>query len=87
MIEQVVAELLSGGYSQNTPVAVVEKVSWPEERIIRGTLGTIAAQVKETGITKTAIIAVGEVLAGSPPTALSKLYDQHFGHGFRDAAQ
>lgn len=92
MIDQVVAELLSGGYPQDTPVAVVEKVSWPEERIIRGTLATIAAQVKEAGITKTAIIAVGEVLAssangGSPPPALSKLYDRHFGHGFRDAAQ
>ncbi len=87
MIEQVVAELRSGGYPQDTPVAVVEKVSWPEERIIRGTLGTIAGQVKEAGITKTAIIAVGEVLASSPPPALSKLYDQHFGHGFRDAAQ
>ncbi|MFA6498730.1 MAG: precorrin-4 C(11)-methyltransferase [Desulfurivibrionaceae bacterium] len=92
MIEQVVAELLSGGYPQETPVAVVEKVSWPEERIIRGTLATIAAQVKEAGVTKTAIIAVGEVLAssangGCPPPALSKLYDRHFGHGFRDAAQ
>ncbi|MBU4229769.1 MAG: precorrin-4 C(11)-methyltransferase [Proteobacteria bacterium] len=91
MIEQVVAELLSGGYPQDTPVAVVEKVSWPEERIIRGTLATIAAQVKEAGITKTAIIAVGEVLAssasgGCPPPSLSKLYDRHFAHGFRDAA-
>lgn len=87
MIEQVVAELLSGGYPQETPVAVVEKVSWPEERIIRGTLATIGAQVKEAGITKTAIIAVGEVLASSPPPVLSKLYDRHFAHGFRDAAQ
>jgi len=87
MIEQVVADLLSGGYSQDTPVAVVEKVSWPEERIIRGTLASIAAKVKEAGITKTAIIAVGKVLASCPPPALSKLYDRHFGHGFRDAAQ
>lgn len=87
MIDQIVAELLSGGYPQDTPAAVVEKVSWPEERIIRGTLATIAAQVKEAGITKTAIIAVGEVLASCPPPALSKLYDRHFAHGFRDAAQ
>lgn len=87
MIDQVVAELLSGGYPQDTPVAVVEKVSWPEERIIRGTLDTIASQVKEAGVTKTAIIAVGKVLANSPPPALSKLYDQHFGHGFREAVK
>ncbi|OGQ99392.1 MAG: precorrin-4 C(11)-methyltransferase [Deltaproteobacteria bacterium RIFOXYD12_FULL_55_16] len=85
MIAEVVAELVSGGYPQDTPVAVVEKVSWPEERIIRGTLATIAAQVKEAGISKTAIIAVGKVLASSPPPALSKLYDRHFGHGFRAA--
>jgi precorrin-4/cobalt-precorrin-4 C11-methyltransferase len=87
MIDQVVAELLSGGYPRETPAAVVEKVSWPEERIIRGTLATIGAQVKEAGIVKTAIIAVGEVLANRPPPALSKLYDRHFAHGFRDAAQ
>ncbi|MBU3935917.1 MAG: cobalt-precorrin-4 C(11)-methyltransferase, partial [Proteobacteria bacterium] len=87
MIDQVVVELLSGGYPQDTPVAVVEKVSWPEERIIRGTLDTIASQVKEAGVTKTAIIAVGKVLANSPPPALSKLYDQHFGHGFREAVK
>jgi precorrin-4/cobalt-precorrin-4 C11-methyltransferase len=87
MIDQVVAELVSGGYPQDTPAAVVEKVSWPEERILRGTLATIAIQVKEAGITKTAIIAVGEVLASSPPPALSKLYDRHFGHGFREGIE
>ncbi|HIJ79335.1 MAG TPA: precorrin-4 C(11)-methyltransferase [Deltaproteobacteria bacterium] len=83
MIEQVVADLLAGGYTAATQVAVVEKVSWPEQRIIRGTLATIAGQVKEAGITKTAIIAVGEVLAKAPPPALSKLYDKGFSHGFR----
>jgi len=87
MIAEVVAELLGGGYPAETPAAVVEKVSWPEERILRGTLATIADQVREAGITKTAIIAVGEVLADCSPPALSKLYDRHFGHGFRDAAQ
>ncbi|MFA7383896.1 MAG: precorrin-4 C(11)-methyltransferase [Desulfurivibrionaceae bacterium] len=87
MIAEVVAELLSGGYQAETPAAVVEKVSWPEERILRGTLATIADQVREAGITKTAIIAVGEVLASCPPPVLSKLYDRHFAHGFRDAAQ
>ncbi len=84
MIDKVVDDLVSGGYSSDTPVAVVEKVSWPEERIIRGTISTIANQVKEAGITKTAIIAVGKVLAQAPPPALSKLYDKHFSHGFRE---
>lgn len=83
MIDKVVEDLLAGGYTDETPVAVVEKVSWPEERIIRGTLATIAKQVDEAGITKTAIIAVGEVLAKSAPPALSKLYDKAFTHGYR----
>lgn len=83
MIEKVVEELLEGGYASSTPVAVVEKVSWPEERQLRGTLETIAQQVQEAEITKTAIIAVGEVLSLAPPPALSKLYDGTFSHGYR----
>ena len=86
MIEQVVEELIEGGYSEKTPVAIVEKVSWPEERQLRGSLGTIAEQVREAGITKTAIIAVGEVLADAPPPALSKLYDKKFSHGYRKSS-
>jgi precorrin-4/cobalt-precorrin-4 C11-methyltransferase len=86
MIEQVVKELIEGGYTDKTPVAIVEKVSWPEERQLHGTLGTIAQQVKEAGITKTAIIAVGEVLADEPPPALSKLYDKEFSHGYRKSS-
>lgn len=83
MIEGVVSDLLKGGYPEDTPVAIVEKVSWPDERQLRGTLATIAAQVKEADITKTAIIAVGQVLADAPPPALSKLYDEAFTHGYR----
>jgi len=86
MIEQVVKELIEGGYTDKTAVAIVEKVSWPEERQLRGTLGTIARQVKEAGITKTAIIAVGDVLAEGPPPALSKLYDKQFSHEYRKAS-
>ena len=83
MIDKVVSDLRAGGYGEDTPVAVVEKVSWPEERKIRGTLADIADKVKEANITKTAIIAVGRVLADAPPPALSKLYDKEFTHGYR----
>jgi precorrin-4/cobalt-precorrin-4 C11-methyltransferase len=83
MIDEVVADLLAGGYPPDTPVAIVEKVSWPDEKQLRGTLATIGRQVKEAKITKTAIIAVGQVLADSPPPALSKLYDSTFTHGYR----
>jgi precorrin-4/cobalt-precorrin-4 C11-methyltransferase len=83
MIDEVVQDLLAGGYRKSTPVAVVEKVSWPEERHIRGTLADIAAKVKEAGIRKTAIIAVGDVLSRAPPPSLSKLYDKTFSHEYR----
>ena len=84
MIDDVVAELREGGYPASTPVAVVEKVSWPEERQLRGTLADIAEKVKDANITRTAVIAVGQVLAVAPPPVLSKLYDKHFSHGYRD---
>jgi precorrin-4/cobalt-precorrin-4 C11-methyltransferase len=83
MIVDVVKELKMGGYTDETPIAIVEKASWPEERHIRGTLATIAQQVTDANITKTAMIAVGEVLADTPPPALSKLYDSTFTHEYR----
>ncbi len=87
MIDQVAADLVAGGYPAETPVAVVEKVSWPEQRIIRATLGDIAGRVREAGIKKTAIIAVGEALREAPAGALSKLYDQSFSHGCRQGKE
>lgn len=83
MIDDVVTELLEGGYPIDTPVAVVEKVSWPEENQLRGTLADISDKVKAANIRKTAIIAVGEVLKGGTPPALSKLYDAEFTHEYR----
>lgn len=83
MIKDVVEELLAGSYTGETLVAVVEKASWPEERIIRGTLATIAQQVADAKITKTALIAVGDALAQTAPKALSKLYDKSFSHEYR----
>jgi len=85
MIEQVVKELHDGGYSLDTPTAVVEKASWPDERIIRGTLGDIENLVRESGIKKTAIIAVGRVFGSDELTSYSKLYDEKFSHGCREA--
>jgi len=86
MIEEVVAELQRGGYPADTPAAIVEKASWPEEVRLRGTLATIAHQAKEAGIAKTAIIAVGRVFAADGPPALSKLYDGAFSHGYRQGS-
>ncbi|MEQ8236524.1 MAG: precorrin-4 C(11)-methyltransferase [Syntrophomonadaceae bacterium] len=81
LIESVVKELLEGGYSLDTPAAVVEKASWPEERVVQGDLGTIAALTREAGINKTALILVGSFLSS---TGRSKLYDREFSHGYRN---
>lgn len=85
MIDEIVKELLKGGYAENTSVVVVERASWPEERIIRGTIADIAGKVKEAGIRRTALIYVGEALRASleEPSAASKLYDRDFKHGYR----
>lgn len=62
-IDAVVPELLAGGYSAETPCAVVAFASWPQEQVLRGTLADIAASMHDHGITRTAVIIVGDVLA------------------------
>ena len=81
MIDKVVDELLEG-YSEDTPVAVVKKATWPDQEIIRGSLKDIASKVKKANITKTAMIVVGDVLEPGDFTP-SKLYDANFKHEYR----
>jgi precorrin-4/cobalt-precorrin-4 C11-methyltransferase len=83
-IEDLVTELCYG-YPVTTPVAVVYKATWPEQQVIRGTLETIASQVQEAGIRKTAIVVVGSIL-DSEMKAVSKLYDKAFEHGYRESS-
>jgi len=83
IIDSVVKEL-GCGYPPETPVAVVEKVSWPEERILYGKLQELESMVKAAGITKTALIFVGEFLTRE---GLSKLYDKGFSHEYRQAGE
>jgi precorrin-4/cobalt-precorrin-4 C11-methyltransferase len=78
-----VAKTLSGHYGADCPAAVVYRASWPEERIIRGTLADIAAKTESEGIGSTALIVVGRALSRDVPA--SKLYDPAFSHGFRKA--
>lgn len=80
--EQVQQELLSGGYASDTPAAVVYKASWPEERVVRCTVGTLVRTLEESGIRSTALITVGEFLSGVRER--SKLYDPGFAHGWRE---
>lgn len=83
LIRKVVREL-SDVYPQDWPVAVVEKASHPEQRILRGTLATIADQMHDAGIRSTAMIIVSKVL-GEQDFVDSKLYDPTFSHACRKA--
>lgn len=82
-----VQQQLTLHYPPETPVAVVYRASWPEERILRGTLQDIWPRVREAGISKQALILVGPALA--PPLAVpaSKLYDPAFSHSYRKGKQ
>ena len=80
-IDKTVAELMPA-YGKDCPVAVVFRASWPDEQIIRATLGTIAAEVKKAGIERTALIIVGEVLA-TPDFRDSALYDGAYRRRFQ----
>jgi precorrin-4/cobalt-precorrin-4 C11-methyltransferase len=72
---------LTTAYPVTTPVAVVYKASWPDQKIVIGTLETIAEQVAAAGIRKTALVLVGEFLGDT--YSLSKLYDKTFTHEYR----
>lgn len=81
MPEQVQEELLKGAYTKKTPCAVVYKATWEEEKVIRGTLGELCKLMRKNGITRTALIVVGDVLGED--YELSRLYDKHFTTQYR----
>ena len=81
VIDKTVAELLPA-YGADCPVAVVFRASWPDQQIIRATLGTIVAEVQKTSIDRTALILVGEVL-GASDFRDSALYDSAYQRRFR----
>mgnify|MGYP001197277271 CR=1 FL=1 len=90
MIGEVVEELLAGGvFTPQTPAIVVSRASWPDERAVHATLESIAAQVAVSGITRQAVIMVGEVLdiRGRSKVQKSKLYDPTFSHGYRQGRE
>ncbi|MCS6827712.1 MAG: precorrin-4 C(11)-methyltransferase [Caldilinea sp.] len=91
-IRQVVEELLAGGaYGPATPVAVVHRVTWPDESYVLGTLADIADKVRAAGYTRQALIlvspALDPALKRTGQGAASHLYDKHYTHRFRKAAK
>ena len=78
------ALLAGGAYTPATPAAVVYKASWPEQKVVRCTVGTLAGSTRANGITKTALIVVGDFLGTRYER--SKLYDPTFTTEFRKGA-
>ena len=84
LIPKIVQEAIKGGYPKSTPVGVVYRASWSDEKKITGTLQDIAKKIRDEKITRTAIIIIGDVV--NPKSyEYSKLYDKTFTHGYRKA--
>ena len=85
MLEELSQRLMAGGYSSDTPAAIVYKATWSDEKVVRCTVGTLADSARNNNITKTALITVGDFLGND--YELSKLYDKHFETEFRKAEE
>lgn len=85
LLEEVERELLAGGYAPDTPAAIVYKATWPEEKVYRCTVSTLAETARVNQVTKTALITIGGFLGERYDR--SKLYDPGFSHGCREASE
>jgi len=82
LLSDIVKESLAGGYKESTPVAVVYRATWKDQKIVTGTLGNITKKVRDKKITRTAIVIISDVI--DPKSyEYSKLYDKKFSHGYR----
>lgn len=82
LVEKAERDLLDGGYPADTPAAVVFRASWPDEKTVRCTIGTLAETCRREKIAKTALFVIGESVL--PQTySRSKLYDPSFTTGYR----
>ena len=82
LLDGAVEELLAGGaYTSETPAAIVYKATWPDERVWRCTVGTLAETAREAGVKNTALIVIGGFLGDAYDR--SRLYDPTFTHMFR----
>ncbi|MGD9568415.1 MAG: precorrin-4 C(11)-methyltransferase [Sedimentibacter sp.] len=82
LTEELSNELIAGGYEKETPVAVVYKATWPDEKIFRCTIESLPQTMKDNNITKTALILVGNFLGNDYER--SELYNPKFTHEFRE---
>ena len=85
MTKELSERLIRGGYSGDTPAAIVYKATWQDEKVVRCTVAELCEAAAKNGITKTALITVGGFLGND--YELSKLYDKHFETEFRKAEE
>ncbi|KUO65826.1 MAG: cobalt-precorrin-4 C(11)-methyltransferase [Gracilibacter sp. BRH_c7a] len=85
LLDKLVEGLLEGGYTADTPAAIVYKASWPDEKVFRCTVGTIQKTADENGLAKTALILIGDFLGDKYER--SKLYDPTFTHEYREGSE
>lgn len=86
MLPELARRLLIGGRSPDTPVAVIYKATWPEEKRVHTTLSRMAEEAAKAGIDRTAVVLVGDAVIGSGYMN-SKLYDPAFETGYRSAKE
>jgi precorrin-4 C11-methyltransferase len=82
-VEEAVEELREAGWADATPAAVAHRVGWEDQRLIRTTLGAVAAEVRVAGLTRQGLVLVGPALDPEPPVVRSRLYAEDFAHLFR----
>lgn len=85
MLKELSRRLIEGGYSPDTPAAIVYKATWPDQKVIRTTVENIAVEAEKEGINKMALICVGNFLGDNYDR--SKLYHPEFTHLFREGKQ
>ena len=85
LADKLQGELLEGGYAPDTPAAVVYKATWPDEKIFRCTVGTLGQTVRDSGLTKTSLIIVGDCMGER--YRRSRLYDPKVSTAYRQASE
>ena len=84
LLKELSEHLIKGGYSSDTPAAIVYKATWDDEKKYICTVGTLVKTAKENNITKTAIVLIGDVLTHTNYEK-SRLYAADFSTEFREA--
>ncbi|MDY2629184.1 MAG: precorrin-4 C(11)-methyltransferase [Lachnospiraceae bacterium] len=86
MLDKLSERLIAGGYTADTPAAIVYKATWEDEKTVVCTVGTLAESARENNITKTALMIIGDVVSHSHYSR-SELYNPAFTTEFRQASK